>query len=201
MAAPKTRFHPAAPKELERYLVPTEGIVFMIRRHWLVLVKPVGAVIAGLLLIGFLDLQLEGRALVLRDIAIWGWLLLIAWMIWSLVEWYQELFICTDRRLILLHGLITRKVAMMPMAKVTDMRYDRSVPGRVFGYGVFILESAGQDQALSVVNYVTDPDKHYRQISGILFAPAQRRLSDKLLPASTGSKLPISEPEQAWWRR
>jgi membrane protein YdbS with pleckstrin-like domain len=201
MAAPKTRDHPSAPKELERYLVPTEGIVFMIRRHWLVLFRPVAAVIGGLLLVGFLDMKLEGQTLVLRDIAIWVWVVVLAWLIWALFEWWNELFICTDRRLILLHGLITRKVAMMPMAKVTDMRYDRSFTGRVFGYGVFVLESAGQDQALSVINYVTDPDKHYRQISGILFAPAQRRLSDKLLPASTGSKLPISEPEQAWWRR
>ena len=201
MAAPKTRYHPTAPKELERYLVPTEGIVFMLRRHWLVLIEPIATVVAGIMVIGFLDAQLSGAALRLRDGAILVWLVLLGRLLWKLIDWHQELFICTDRRLILLHGIITRKVAMMPLAKVTDMRYDRSVPGRIFGYGIFILESAGQDQALSQVNYVPDPDKHYRQISGILFAPAQRRLSDKLVPASTGSKLPISEPEQAWWRR
>jgi uncharacterized membrane protein YdbT with pleckstrin-like domain len=201
MAAPKQRYHPQAPKELERYLVPTEAIVFMLRRHWLVLIEPVATVIVGLLVVGFLDSQLEGGALRLRDIAIIGWLILVGRLLWKLIDWHQELFLATDRRLILLHGIITRKVAMMPMAKVTDMRYDRTVPGRLFGYGVFILESAGQDQALSKINFVPDPDKHYRQISAILFAPPQRRLSDKLIPASTGSKVPISEPEQAWWRR
>ena len=54
---------------------------------------------------------------------------------------------------------------------------------------------------LESLDYIPEPDKHYRQISAILFAPPQRRLSDKLIPASTGSKVPISEPEQAWWRR
>src|SRR5690349_20590335 len=201
MAQKAPRYHPQAPKELERYLVPTEAIVFMLRRHWLVLVEPIATVLAGLLIVGFLDQQLEGSALRLRDLAILGWLLLLVRMLWKLGDWHQELFLATDRRLILLHGIVTRKVDMMPMAKVTDMRYDRSVSGRLLGYGVFVLESAGQDQALSVVNYIPDPDKHYRQISAILFAPPQRRLSDKLVPASTGSKVPISEPEQAWWRR
>ena len=45
---------------------------------------------------------------------------------------------------------------------------------------------------MSTVNFIPDPDKHYRQISAILFAPPQRRLSDKLVPASTGSKVPAS---------
>jgi uncharacterized membrane protein YdbT with pleckstrin-like domain len=201
MAQKAPRYHPQAPKELERYLVPTEAIIFMLRRHWLVLVEPIATTLLGLFVVGFLDQKLTGSALRLRDIAIIGWLLLLVRLIWKITDWHQELFLATDRRLILLHGIVTRKVAMMPMAKVTDMRYDRSVPGRIFGYGVFIMESAGQDQALSVVNYITDPDKHYRQISAILFAPPQRRLSDKLIPASTGSKVPISEPEQAWWRR
>jgi hypothetical protein len=201
MAQKAPRYHPQAPKELERYLVPSEAIVFMTRLHWLVLVEAVLTTILGLLVVGFLDQNLSGDALVLRDIAIIAWLLLVARLIWKLIDWHQELFLATDRRLILLHGIITRKVAMMPMAKVTDMRYDRTVPGRILGYGVFVLESAGQDQALSKINYVPDPDKHYRQISAILFAPPQRRLSDKLIPASTGSKVPISEPEQAWWRR
>ena len=201
MAQKAPRYHPQAPKELERYLVPTEAIIFMLRRHWLVLVEPIGTVLLGLLVVGFLDQQLSGSALRIRDIAILVWLVLLGRLVWKLIDWHQELFLATDRRLILLHGIITRKVDMMPMAKVTDMRYDRTVAGRVWGYGVFVLESAGQDQALSKVNFVPDPDKHYRQISAILFAPPQRRLSDKLVPASTGSKVPISEPEQAWRRR
>ena len=49
---------------------------------------------------------------------------------------------------------------MMPLIKVTDMSYNRSVPGRILGYGRFVMESAGQDQALREVNWVPDPDQH-----------------------------------------
>lgn len=200
MAGQIERFHPNVPKELDRYLIPTESIIFMIRRHWIVLLEPVASVIAGLIVVGFVVQQVPDHRTV-QNIFILAWLVLVARLIWKVVDWYLELFLATDRRLMLVHGIITRKVDIMPMAKVTDMRYDRTVTGKVFGYGVYILESAGQDQALSTINYISDPDLHYQQISAVIFAPPSRRLSDKLIPASTGSKIPISEPEQAWWRR
>jgi len=201
MAGQIERFHPNAPKELDRYLISTEQIIFMLRRHWVVLFEPMASVAAGLILIVFLDQNLTGSSLRLRDAAILLWVGLVVRALWKWMDWYRELFLATDRRLMLVHGIVTRKVDIMPMSKVTDMRYDRTVTGQLLGYGVYILESAGQDQALSKINFVPEPDLHYQQISEVIFAPSQRRLSDKLVPASTGSKIPISEPEQAWWRR
>jgi uncharacterized membrane protein YdbT with pleckstrin-like domain len=201
MAGQIERFHPQAPKELDRYLIPTEQIIFLIRRHWIVLFEPIASVVAGLVVVLVLDQQLEDSALQLRDIALVLWFGLLLRLLWKFTDWYRELFLATDRRLMLVSGIITRQVDIMPMSKVTDMRYDRTIIGQLFGFGVYILESAGQDQALSTINYIPDPDLHYKQISAVIFAPAQRRLSDKLVPASTGSKIPISEPEQAWWRR
>ena len=61
---------------------------------------------------------------------------------------------------------------MMPLLKDTDMTYDRSLLGRVVGYGKFMLESAGQDQALSTIDHVPDADTHYRAICTQLFGPA-----------------------------
>ena len=55
-------------------------------------------------------------------------------------------------------GILTRKVAMIPLIKVTDMRYDRPPIGQILGYGSFVLESAGQDQAFRVVHFVPHPD-------------------------------------------
>ena len=63
---------------------------------------------------------------------------------------------------------------MMPLTKVTDMAYERSVPGRIFGYGRFVLESAGQDQALHKVTFVPDPDHHYRVMCAEIFGVGDR---------------------------
>jgi uncharacterized membrane protein YdbT with pleckstrin-like domain len=201
MAGQIERFHPGAPKELDKYLIPTEQIIFLTRRHWVVISKPVASVFAGLIFVGFLSQQLSGQAMPVFEIVLWLWVALLAFTIWKMVDWWREIFLATDRRLMLVHGIVTRKVDIMPMGKVTDMRYDRTVTGKVLGYGVFVMESAGQDQALSTINFIPNSDLHYKQISEVIFAPSQRRLGDKMVPASTGSKIPISEPEQAWWRR
>jgi uncharacterized membrane protein YdbT with pleckstrin-like domain len=198
MAGRIERFHPQAPKELDRYLIPSEQIIFLIRRHWIVLFEPIASAIAGLVVVAYVS-QKIGGSLTTIALALWG--LLVLRLLATLLDWWRKLFLATDRRLMQVSGIVTRQVDIMPMSKVTDMRYDRTLTGQLFGYGVYILESAGQDQALSKINFVPDPDHHYQEISAVIFAPAQRRLSDKLVPASTGSKIPISEPEQAWWRR
>jgi len=201
MAGQIQRFHPTAPKELDKYLIPTEQIIFLTRRHWVVLFKPVGAAVAGLIFVLILAAKLPGDSMKAFEVVLWLWFILALWAIWQVAEWWREIFLATDRRLMLVHGIITRQVDIMPMGKVTDMRYDRTVTGKTLGYGVFVLESAGQDQALSTINFIPNSDYRYKQISEVIFAPSQRRLSDKMTPASTGSKIPISEPEQAWWRR
>jgi hypothetical protein len=63
-------------------------------------------------------------------------------------------------------------VAMMPLAKVTDMSFQRSAMGRVFGYGEFIVESADQGQALRSVNFLPYPEQLYLEVCGLLFPDA-----------------------------
>jgi membrane protein YdbS with pleckstrin-like domain len=198
MVGHSERFGPGVPKELDRYLIPSEQIVFMLRRHWVVLAEPVATAVLGLIILAWVSGQ-DGMPSLFIQILTVLWLLLLARLILHAWEWYDELFLATDRRLMLVHGIITRQVDIMPMSKVTDMRYDRTVTGQILGYGKFVMESAGQDQALSTINYIPDSDLHYQQISQIIFAPSDRKLTQKTV--APGSRVPISEPEQAWWRR
>ena len=95
---------------------------------------------------------------------IWlGWLFLPTAAL-PRVEWYTDWFVATNKRVLLTYGVFTRKVAMMPLMKVTDMSYNRSVLGRLLGYGEFVLESAGQDQALRTVSFLPRPDELYEEI-------------------------------------
>lgn len=201
---PRPRRFPNLPAELEQYLFDTENVQFRVTISALRLWKPTALTAAGLcvflLLLGSLDS-------VRNSIQTQFWLFLVlvwsplSWLVWAYVDWKREYFIVTDRRLMLVHGVINRDVAIMPLGKVTDMLYRRSPVGKALNYGTFIFESAGQDQALSQVPWVTNPDQRYRDISALIFAPSSRRAYDKLLPFSTGSALPISEPEEAWWKR
>ena len=109
----------------------------------------------------------------------WGWLILVVRLAWKLLEWRNEWFVATDKRLLMTYGLFTHRVAMMPLRKVTDMNYGRSVIGRILGYGTFTLESAGQEQAMHRISWVPHPDDTYRDICEIIFGPDGRDEDDQ----------------------
>ena len=99
----------------------------------------------------------------------WAWLLLLIRFVWKVAEWSVDYFVVTNQRMISTHGLITRQVNMLPLDKVTDMRFERSLLGRLLGYGSFITESAGQDQALRQVDYLPYPETLYLEVCQLIF--------------------------------
>jgi hypothetical protein len=68
----------------------------------------------------------------------------------------------TDKRIILRTGVLTERRSTLPLRALTDMRYDQTMFGRIFDYGHFAVESAGQDQALSQLRFVDAPRRFYR---------------------------------------
>ena len=73
------------------------------------------------------------------------------------------------------NGIVTRKVAMMPLLRVTDMKYEQSPLGRMLSYGTFVLESAGQDQALRKVKHLPNPNELYLRVVEEMYEPRGRR--------------------------
>jgi uncharacterized membrane protein YdbT with pleckstrin-like domain len=155
----------SAPASVNKYLLPHETQVITVRRHPAVLMLPVGLVLGGLIVAGVLS----NTVTEVTSWIWWGWLILLAWFVWQVAEWSVDYFVITNQRMLQTTGLITRKVAMMPLAKVTDMSFQRSIVGRMLGYGEFVLESAGQDQALRTVNYLPYPEQLYLEVCEMIF--------------------------------
>ena len=126
-------------------------------------------VVGGLVLAAVLT-EVIGRHSGYALLAIWlAWLVLLIYLLVRIVEWFENYFVVTSQRMLLTSGLVTRKVAMMPLVKVTDMSFQRNFQGRLLGYGTFILESAGQDQALRVVDHLPYPEQLYLEVCGLIF--------------------------------
>ncbi|UJP39513.1 PH domain-containing protein [Cellulomonas palmilytica] len=163
---------------LRRYILPGERVVLAARRHWAQLVEPALTATGVFVLCAWLTLVLQPT---LGDSALWVWWLWIGALArfgWLMLVWRVEWFVATDKRMLLLTGLVTHQIGMMPLMKVTDMRYSRSVLGQLLGYGQFLLESAGQDQALRQINWVARPDATYRDLCALIFTPAEPPPSD-----------------------
>jgi membrane protein YdbS with pleckstrin-like domain len=154
---------------LGRYLLDGERIVTAAHQHWAKVAFSVLSVIAGLALVLVLNAFLPASLSLLANLLWWAWFVLVGWAAWKVLRWRNDWFVATDKRLILTYGLITQQVAMMPLVKVTDMSYNRSPLGRLLGYGTFVMESAGQDQALHTVRWVAQPDHTYRAICTDIF--------------------------------
>jgi membrane protein YdbS with pleckstrin-like domain len=156
-----------SPVAINKYLLPREIQVATVRQHPAVLIAPSAAALGGLLLAGVLSATFVHG--ILGAIMWLAWLVLLLRLIWKAVNWSVDYFVVTSERLLLTTGFLTRRVNMMPLTKVTDMSFRRTFPGRLLGYGEFIVESAGQDQALRNVEFIPYPEQLYLLICGMLF--------------------------------
>lgn len=182
-------------RELDRYLLDGERLVTAVHQHWGKVAEPVLSTLAGGALALWVDATIPPALGLLSTLLWWAWFAVLGRAAYEIAEWRHDWFVATDKRLLLFYGFLTRRVSMMPLSKVTDMSYNRSIPGRVLGYGRFVMESAGQDQALREVNWVPDPDHHYRAICAEIFRVADRiRLSEPL----GGEGTVVPEPYPGW---
>jgi len=158
------------PTSVNKYLLPHERQVITVRQHPAVLIKPILWVLLGLAVAGFLSNFSEVNS---NDIVLWviwaAWAGLVVWLAIKVFEWSVNYFVVTSQRMLLATGIVTRKVNMMPLGKVTDMSFQRSTLGRILGYAGFILESAGQDQALRIVDHLPCPEQLYLEVCGLIF--------------------------------
>src|SRR5947199_6965426 len=110
---------------LDRYLLRREDQVFSVRRHWVSLASAFGR-LALFWFGGLLVLWLVSSVALLRGLLVAFFVITLAWFAWIFTDWYVERFVVTNKRVLLVSGIITRKVAIMPLVKVTDLTYEQS---------------------------------------------------------------------------
>ncbi len=156
---------------MRRYLLGRERLVAEVRWHLVWLVRPVLYVVAAAVVGTYLAIRVNTDSPLL-DVAGFAFLASLLFLGWKVLEWRGERLVVTDRRLIMITGLLTRRVGVMPLRKVTDMTFERPLVGRLLGdhgWGTFVLESAGQDQAMHRIPYLPEPERLYGQVSHEIF--------------------------------
>ena len=157
-----------------RYLASDEDLELEVRHHLAVLIGPllaaIGAIVGGAVL-GFIMSPDQDSDLIdtLVGLIAVFFFLRLGWKLW---QWYEDRIYVTTHRVVEVSGVLTRRVASIPLIKVTDMTYKRSVFGRVLGYGDLVLESAGQRQAIERISFIPAPDHFYRTVTSLLAASA-----------------------------
>ncbi|HLU29166.1 MAG TPA: PH domain-containing protein [Glycomyces sp.] len=180
-----------------RYLFPTEKYRGEWRRHWVHLMPWYIVGTLATFIMGFTSGLLMKWESASRDtgltITIIVWLAILGLVGWKILDWYMDRFILTNKRIMLIQGVITRSVAMMPLGRVTDMKYAQTPMGRMLNYGEFIIESAGQDQALRNVPHLPNPNELYLQMCEEMYEPEavderEAEEEEELIPESEYDK-------------
>lgn len=163
------RFHASGIGDPAGFLLPNETMVVSVRRHIMCLAATFLETLGFIAMAAMITYVFEYSYWVrtLAGIIFLGAVLRLAYVV---LEYRMERFVITDRRLMLRSGVLSRSLATLPMTRVTDFTYDKPLVGQILGYGTFVVESAGQDQALSAVSYLPHPDELYQKLMGILFS-------------------------------
>jgi hypothetical protein len=144
-----------ADPDIRRHLLRDEGevIVDEVHHHWVVYLTPVLEAVLGLVLllaVGLVDLDL-GWIPFLLALAIWGH------AAWRALAAHRDRFVVTNMRVFRVNGVLSQKLATMPLSRILDITVAKPLHGRVLGFGHFVFESAAQEQGLRDIRFVPRP--------------------------------------------
>ena len=71
----------------------------------------------------------------------------------------MDRFVITNMRVFRVNGVLSQKLATMPLSRILDITVAKPLHGRMLGFGHFVFESAAQEQGLRDIRYVGRPDE------------------------------------------
>lgn len=162
-----------ADPQIYQHLLTREGeiVIDEVRHHWIVYVRPVAELaLAAILFAIFLlsTLQIAWLWLLLC----WGFALHAGWL--ALSD-FMDRFVITNMRVFRIRGVISRKLATMPISRILDITVEKPLLGRLLNYGHFVFESAAQEQGLRDIRYVGSPDERDLTIQRVVQRSGLRR--------------------------
>ncbi len=127
-----------------RLLNEGEEVALDMRPHWWFFAGP-GAAAVPLLALFVLALGLSGdlRSLALYALAVLA-LLWAGWIGVRLLRWQTTNFVVTSDRLVYRVGVLAKHGQEIPLERVNDISFSRTLWERIIGAGDLLIESAGE---------------------------------------------------------
>lgn len=179
------------------YLLPSERLVWRSRRHWAILAPQIAltylavAILAGLMW----ALSRAGLNGWLIDTILWyGQLGAILRLAVITADWYDDLIMITDERVLNVTGLLASRMTDTPISKITDRKVHHTVLGNILGYGSLVIESAG-DESLQKLVFVPQP---MTMLEAILKLTSKKELPPSADDNQYGALDTIEEESAKW---
>jgi uncharacterized membrane protein YdbT with pleckstrin-like domain len=160
----------------ERILDDGEDVELNLRPHWRRVAVPVALlpIVVGLASYGWFTLPSDGARQPLRAVIFIAALVILVW--WSarpVFRWLTTRYVVTNRRVLMRNGVLSRSGRDVPLTRINDVSFQRSIMERLFGSGTLIIESAG-DRGQVVLKDVPRVEGVQRVIYQLVEDEAQR---------------------------
>ncbi|QEO14118.1 PH domain-containing protein [Agromyces intestinalis] len=151
---------------IRRHLIADQGEVVIdeVRKHWTSLVGSTLEMFGGLIVL-LLAFVVPPQAWWVPA-AVGGAIVLHGW--WRMLGRHMDRFVITNMRVFRVHGILSQRIATMPLSRILDISVHKPIIGRIFGYGHFVFESAAQEQGLREIRFVGDPDERGLTIQRVI---------------------------------
>ena len=162
------RLSDRGPTSVYQYLLPHEKDVVTVRKHPAKLIGPMSLCFAGFVAIGLLITGvIHGGTAV--QVTIWaGGVVFLLYALIRAVAWSITYIVITNIRIVFMTGIRTKKMVMIRLRQVHDVSLQRSKIARLLGYGTFVAELTGQDQALRKIYFMPYPEEIFLDLTGRL---------------------------------
>ncbi|HWC34983.1 MAG TPA: PH domain-containing protein [Mycobacteriales bacterium] len=160
----------------ENILDADEHVVRNLRPHWRRVAGPVvlAPIVVGLASYGYFSLPDDSARKYLRwAILVAALVILLVWSVRPFLFWLTTRYVVTDRRVLMRNGVLARKGRDIPLTRVNDVSFSRSLVERFFGSGTLVIESAGERGQVSL-NDVPHVEEVQREIYRLVEDEAQR---------------------------
>jgi uncharacterized membrane protein YdbT with pleckstrin-like domain len=151
-------------------LAEGERLAVELRSHWYTLVGPALVLVATSGLGSYLAATVpesDARATLRWIIGATCAGIVLRWSVWPFLVWYANSYLLTTRRLIIREGVLARRGHDIPLARITDASFTRSLLQRILGCGRLTISTAGQRGSV-VIDDVPLVEEVQRAIQGLV---------------------------------
>lgn len=178
---PSTYIREEPPGYVVKRLLESEKLIFATRLHWIRIFPWVAIFFTTLAITLALTITLPQNV---RFLCLPLWYLALPLVTFMLLRklwyWATEWYIATSKRILRVRVLFFSRDYTLPISKVTDLSFEVSFFGEIFGYGKFIFESAGQNQAIQDLPLVPKSYRLYYELCSALFGTEEKYRDQQL---------------------
>ena len=154
----------------QKLLGADERVLIHTRTHAKVLILPAVTLVFLCLVVGVgAAIVPEGaRPIGQIAVALIGLVLAIWLVVLPFLRWWTSTYTVTNRRLIMRRGILTKVGKDMPLMRINDVSYERSLVDRMFGCGTLYVQTAAEGGTIKLDD-VPNVERIHLEMTELLF--------------------------------